>query len=445
MGAKASKRNADIEEHTELAAEVTLTPPPGISPLEMVQKSAGDDEPMHVPCNAAMQVLGDRAAPMQVPHNPEMPMHIASKMACSEGTEADSFSSASTWSGANSSAFSSFDSTAAASFNYHPWFPMGAPGAGYPQLGPGMQMPPYCAGQELGLGPTLWNYGQVETAKDVLHAQAEQLEAYAAQLRVRAASAEDASLCDPKQQHQQQLTEAAATMALGGAAQPHASVGTGLPTGLTGAECWLGSYGNGMPWAPPPGAMMQGMPLNSRGVTVKPNGRGTIGGDGMVRKLREDEFTTVMLRNLPNDYTREMLLDLLDTSGFYCLYDFVYLPIDFKRKAGLGYAFVNMVTHEDALRIKEKLDGFGSWVVSSQKVCEVAWGDPLQGLEDHIERYRNSPVMHEDVPDVYRPVLFQGGCRVEFPKSTRKIRPPRVKCRPESGGDLASAAEESLS
>jgi len=147
----------------------------------------------------------------------------------------------------------------------------------------------------------------------------------------------------------------------------------------------------------------------------------------MGKRLSEDEFTTVMLRNLPNDYTRQMLLDLLDTSGFYGLYDFVYLPIDFKRKAGLGYAFVNMVTHKDALRIKDELDGFSKWAVSSQKVCQVAWGDPLQGLEDHIERYRNSPVMHEDVPDVFRPVLFKGGCRMEFPKSTRKIRPPRVK------------------
>merc|ERR1712026_538534 len=26
-------------------------------------------------------------------------------------------------------------------------------------------------------------------------------------------------------------------------------------------------------------------------------------------------------------------------------------------------------------------------------MCEVSWGDPLQGLQAHIDRYRNSPVM----------------------------------------------------
>ena len=39
--------------------------------------------------------------------------------------------------------------------------------------------------------------------------------------------------------------------------------------------------------------------------------------------------------------------------------------------------------------------------MSSQKVCEVCWGNPLQGLGAHIVRYRNSPVMHQSVPDEY--------------------------------------------
>ena len=46
----------------------------------------------------------------------------------------------------------------------------------------------------------------------------------------------------------------------------------------------------------------------------------------------QDSWTTVMLRNLPNDYTREMLLALLDTQGFANSYDFVYMPIDFKKR-----------------------------------------------------------------------------------------------------------------
>ena len=45
--------------------------------------------------------------------------------------------------------------------------------------------------------------------------------------------------------------------------------------------------------------------------------------------------TTVMLRNVPNNYTREMFLALLDDNGFAGRYDFVYLPCDFRRQADL--------------------------------------------------------------------------------------------------------------
>merc|ERR1711988_1960162 len=36
--------------------------------------------------------------------------------------------------------------------------------------------------------------------------------------------------------------------------------------------------------------------------------------------------TTVMLRNLPNSYSRSMLLELIHAEGFGGSYDFVYLP-----------------------------------------------------------------------------------------------------------------------
>lgn len=137
--------------------------------------------------------------------------------------------------------------------------------------------------------------------------------------------------------------------------------------------------------------------------------------------------TTVMLRNLPNDYTREMLLSLLDSEGFKGKYDFVYLPVDFKREAGLGYAFVNLISNEEAENIRSHFNGFQAWKTQSQKICEVAWGDPLQGLEEHIDRYRNSPVMHPDVTDEAKPALFKDGVRIAFPEPTKRIRLPRFK------------------
>jgi RNA recognition motif-containing protein len=137
------------------------------------------------------------------------------------------------------------------------------------------------------------------------------------------------------------------------------------------------------------------------------------------------ELTTLMLRNIPNDYTRKMFLELLDSKGLAGRYNFVYLPIDFNRMSGLGYGFVNFVSQADAQMARASLQGFSQWMVQSSKVCQVAWGEPLQGLEAHIERYRSSPVMHREVPDECKPVIFQDGVRVPFPAPTRRVRVPR--------------------
>jgi len=138
-------------------------------------------------------------------------------------------------------------------------------------------------------------------------------------------------------------------------------------------------------------------------------------------------LTTVMFRNVPNNYSRLLLQQLLDSEGFKGKYDFVYLPMDFKSSASLGYAFVNLIDKEEAERLKEAFEGFSRWAMPSQKVCNVDWSSPFQGLESHIERFRNSPVMHESVPDEHKPALFTDGQRRPFPPPTRKLRVPRVR------------------
>jgi len=143
--------------------------------------------------------------------------------------------------------------------------------------------------------------------------------------------------------------------------------------------------------------------------------------------------TTVMLRNVPNNYTRDMLLAMLDGEGFSGCYDFVYLPTDFNSGACLGYAFINMVEPPFVARFWRAFDGYSKWILPSRKVCRVSWCGPHQGLEAHIARYRNSPVMHESVPDSYKPVIFSQGWRVAFPGPTKSPRAPRVRHRGDTG------------
>jgi len=140
--------------------------------------------------------------------------------------------------------------------------------------------------------------------------------------------------------------------------------------------------------------------------------------------------TTVMLRNMPNNYTRDMLLELVDSMGFAGCYDFAYLPVDFKSQAGLGYAFINFVSTAEAQRCFDCCEGFSEWKVPSEKVCTVTWGSPYQGLEAHIERYQNSPVMHHSIPDEWKPVLLGQGVRIAFPPPTKPIKTPKVRQQP---------------
>jgi hypothetical protein len=140
--------------------------------------------------------------------------------------------------------------------------------------------------------------------------------------------------------------------------------------------------------------------------------------------------TTLMLRNIPNCYSRTLLLELLDERGFKGSYNLVYLPIDFNTSCGFGYAFVNFVSTESAEFFMSQLQGYQSWATPSDKVLDVTWSNAHQGFEAHVERYRNSPMMHETVPDELKPVIFVSGERVPFPPPTKKPRAPRTRRRP---------------
>jgi len=102
-------------------------------------------------------------------------------------------------------------------------------------------------------------------------------------------------------------------------------------------------------------------------------------------------LTTVMLRNIPNRYTRDMLIECLDTE-YKGQYDFVYLPIDFNSKCNVGYAFINFripamaqkfMQEFHGVRAKQCLPGF-----SSKKVCEVSYAT-VQGREANMENFRD--------------------------------------------------------
>lgn len=216
--------------------------------------------------------------------------------------------------------------------------------------------------------------------------------------------------------------------------------------------------------APPPLALENGGQRDARGKKRgggiwdggqrKGDGPGsTPSGGGEKPPAITGPRTTLMVKNLPAEFTRGRLRELLDSVGLEGRYDFVYVPVKFRAgtpagtppvappqpaagdeasaaKAAFGYAFTNLCTPEDADKAMEKLQGH---VISEgEKPLEVVWSEPHQGLQAHVERYRNSPVMHELVPDEHKPMLLNAGVPVPFPPPTKRLRPPRVR---RSGAD----------
>uniref|UniRef100_A0A7S2Q5Y5 Mei2-like C-terminal RNA recognition motif domain-containing protein n=1 Tax=Zooxanthella nutricula TaxID=1333877 RepID=A0A7S2Q5Y5_9DINO len=140
-------------------------------------------------------------------------------------------------------------------------------------------------------------------------------------------------------------------------------------------------------------------------------------------------WTSLMLRSLPRTLKRDSLVQTLDFLGFARHYDFVYVPVDFKTGENLGYAFVNVTTPSAAARLWAALDGFVAWGAPGGGACIVNWSEPLQGFAEHVEKYRNSPVMHVAIDDAWKPAIFSCGVRAAFPAPTKALKAPKIRSK----------------
>lgn len=105
--------------------------------------------------------------------------------------------------------------------------------------------------------------------------------------------------------------------------------------------------------------------------------------------------TTMMLRNIPNRYTQEELLEELEDVGFASSFDFFYSPMDFGNMGNTGYAFVNFVSAAWAARCEEELHGHTfrkHQQKSKTKVAAVSVAY-LQGLQANLRHYERTAVV----------------------------------------------------
>ncbi|KAL6547464.1 hypothetical protein OROMI_023185 [Orobanche minor] len=221
-----------------------------------------------------------------------------------------------------------------------------------------------------------------------------------------------------------------------------------------GGKLWKGGGGGGH------GSSKQ-QPSHG-GKLWKEGGGGRRGKDGDPRFLINEDVivedsdcrdprTTVMIKNIPNKYSQNLLLNMLDSHCSHCneqitdgdedhplsSYDFVYLPIDFINKCNVGYGFVNMTTPQATLRLYKAFHHQNWEVFNSRKICEVTYAR-LQGLEALKEHFKNSKFPNE--AEEYMPVVFsppRDGCILSEPLP--------IKSRVDGSPSSATSSKENRS
>ena len=175
-----------------------------------------------------------------------------------------------------------------------------------------------------------------------------------------------------------------------------------------------------------------------------PNGVGTNGAGALRRPMEQPEVkcdnrhltldidsvqagrdarTSLMVRNIPNKYTQQMLLSEFTENGHGPgKIDFFYLPIDFKNKCNRGYAFVNFVDFKDIVTFHRQYFGQHWRVFNSDKICDITYAR-IQGKASMLKRFENSALMEKD--EEYKPLVFVShgsdkGKRLPFPSDTTR-------------------------
>jgi len=139
----------------------------------------------------------------------------------------------------------------------------------------------------------------------------------------------------------------------------------------------------------------------------------------------DTDVTTMMLRNLPQTLTKQMLVKELDNAGFSRAYDFLYLPIALCTNTNRGYAFINFTNPEWALTFQLGFHGQKvTWHNDSETVLSVVPA-AMQGFEANYAHYSNANVNRGD-PRA-RPIF---------------LREPKLGNQPKQVGNLNDAAPQ---
>ena len=108
----------------------------------------------------------------------------------------------------------------------------------------------------------------------------------------------------------------------------------------------------------------------------------------------EDKRTTLMIKNIPNKFTGEFLLNIID-QNFKGTYNLFILPTDTNKFKNFGYAFINFTSSYFIPYFYYMFNGKMWSSTNSQKICEITYSK-IQGKKGLISHYLGKIVYQND-------------------------------------------------
>lgn len=121
--------------------------------------------------------------------------------------------------------------------------------------------------------------------------------------------------------------------------------------------------------------------------------------------LREEECTTLMMRNIPNKYSQRMVKNVIEEKGFKNTFDFLYVPCDFSTRVNVGYCFINFIDPKYAQQFARVFHRLHLSGFKSKKLVQISLGT-TQGLKSNIAKFEDSTLCSVFVAPEFHPLII---------------------------------------
>jgi len=126
--------------------------------------------------------------------------------------------------------------------------------------------------------------------------------------------------------------------------------------------------------------------------------------------------TTLMIRNVPVLYTREMLLFEWENNGSY---DFLYLPYSCSMQRNLSYAFVNFTSEAAALAFIQRWQKKRLPHYTARKPLNISFAE-VQGRDSNLLQLKKKRVKRIKINQC-QPLIFEHGVQIPLVTALRSL------------------------